>query len=163
MPFYPRHSFEFEDSKYLLKDITVPQYLKFKSIDDNYYMEFNNEGILTLYNKDGTQNTIIHAAYGKHLKNTKNRKIVFDGLSGSLHIQGEPSENNDTVSLKYTGKKYIQPYSLILDTSPGNLGKLKILKILSCKYRNCPLRYSLIVNLLSAIYNCDLGIGIATS
>ncbi|MFN7338368.1 MAG: IS5/IS1182 family transposase, partial [bacterium] len=39
----------------------------------------------------------------------------------------------------------------------------KILKILSCKYRNCPLRYSLIVNLLSAIYNCDLGIGIATS
>ena len=41
--------------------------------------------------------------------------------------------------------------------------KLKILKILSCKYRNCPLRYSLIVNLLSAIYNCDLGIGIATS
>ena len=119
-------SFEFEDSKYLLKDITVPQYLKFKSIDDNYYMEFNNEGILTLYNKDGTQNTIIHAAYGKHLKNTKNRKIVFDGLSGSLHIQGEPSENNDTVSLKYTGKKYIQPYSLILDTSPGNLGKLKI-------------------------------------
>ena len=119
-------SFEFEDSKYLLKDITVPVYLKFKSIDDNYYMEFNNEGILTLYNKDGTQNTIIHAAYGKHLKNTKNRKIVFDGLSGSLHIQGEPSENNDTVSLKYTGKKYIQPYSLILDTSPGNLGKLKI-------------------------------------
>ena len=119
-------TFEFEDSKYLLKDITVPQYLKFKSIDDNYYMEFNNEGILTLYNKDGTQNTIIHAAYGKHLKNTKKRKIVFDGLTGSLHIQGEPSENNDTVSLKYTGKKYIQPYSLILDTSPGNLGKLKI-------------------------------------
>ena len=119
-------SFEFEDSKYLLKDITVPVYLKFKSIDDNYYMEFNNEGILTLYNKDGTQNTIIHAAYGKHLKNTKNRKIVFDGLNGLLHIQGDPSENNDTVSLKYTGKKYIQPFSLILDTSPGNLGKLKI-------------------------------------
>ena len=41
--------------------------------------------------------------------------------------------------------------------------KLKILKILSCKYRNRRRRYSLRVNLLAAIYNCELGIGIATS
>jgi len=120
------NTFNFEDTKYLQKDLTVPVYLKFKSLDDNYYMEFNNEGILTLYNKDGTQNTVIHAAYGKNLKNTKNRKLVFDGLNGILHIQGEPPENNDTVTIKYLGNKNIQPFSLILDTSPGNLGKLKI-------------------------------------
>ena len=41
--------------------------------------------------------------------------------------------------------------------------KLKILKILSCKYRNRRRRYSLRVNLLAAIYNCELGIGIAAS
>ena len=92
-------------------------------------MEFDNEGILTLYNKDGTKNTIIHAAYGKHLKNTKDRKLTFDGsLSGSgiLHMKGEPPENNDTVSISYLTSKTIQPYSIILDTSPDNLGKLKI-------------------------------------
>jgi hypothetical protein len=120
------NTFDFEDTKYLVKDITVPVYLKFKSIDDKYYMEFNNEGILTLYNKDGTQNTVIQAAYGKNLKNTKNRKLLFNGLNGILHIQGEPPENNDTVTLKYLSNKNIQPFSLILDTSPGNLGKLKI-------------------------------------
>jgi hypothetical protein len=38
-----------------------------------------------------------------------------------------------------------------------------MLKILSCKYRNLRRRYSLRVNLLAAIYNCELGIGIATS
>jgi hypothetical protein len=122
-------TFEFEDSKYLLKDITVPVYLKFKSLDDKYYMEFDNEGVLTLYNKNGTPNTIIQAAYGKNLKNTKKKKLVFDGnLSGSgiLHIQGDPPENNDTISLTYLTSKNIQPCSLILDTSPGNLGKLKI-------------------------------------
>jgi len=122
-------TFEFEDSKYLLKDITVPVYLKFKSIDDKYYMEFDDEGVLTLYNKDGTRNTIIYAAYGKHLKNTKNRKLDFDGsLSGSgiLHMKGEPPENNDTISITYLTSKNIQPCSIILDTSPGNLGKLKI-------------------------------------
>jgi hypothetical protein len=37
------------------------------------------------------------------------------------------------------------------------------LKILSCKYRNRRRRYSLRVNLLAAIYNYELGIGIATS
>jgi hypothetical protein len=122
-------TFEFEDSKYLLKDITVPVYLKFKSIDDKYYMEFDDEGVLTLYNKDGTRNTIIYAAYGKNLKNTKNRKLDFDGsLSGSgiLHMKGEPPENNDTISITYLTSKNIQPCSIILDTSPGNLGKLKI-------------------------------------
>jgi len=118
--------FEFEDSKYLSKDITVPQYIKFKSFDDNYYMEFDNEGVLTLYNNNGTPNTIIQAAYGKNLKNTKNRKIVFDGLYGLLHIQGDPPENKDTITLTYLTSKNIQPFSLILDTSPGNLGKLKI-------------------------------------
>ncbi len=41
--------------------------------------------------------------------------------------------------------------------------KLKIFKILSCKYRNRRRRYSLRVNLLAAIYNCELGIGIAAS
>jgi len=120
-------TFEFEDNKYLLKNITVPVYLKFKSIDDRYYMEFNNEGVLTLYNNNGTPNTMIFAASGKNLKDTKNRKIIFDGLSGILHIQGEPSENNDTISISYpNSEKNKQPYSLILDTSPGNLGKLKI-------------------------------------
>ena len=118
--------FEFEDSKYLSKDITVPQYIKFKSFDDNYYMEFDNEGVLTLYNNNGTPNTIIQAAYGKNLKNTKNRKIVFDGLNGLLHIQGDPPENKDTITLTYLTSKNIQPFSIILDTSPGNLGKLKI-------------------------------------
>lgn len=120
-------TFNFEDNKYLLKNITVPVYLKFKSIDDRYYMEFNNEGVLTLYNNNGTPNTIIQAAYGKNLKDTKNRKIIFDGLNGVLHIQGEPSENNDTISISYPNSKTNkQPYSLILDTSSGNLGKLKI-------------------------------------
>ena len=122
-------TFDFEDSKYLLKDIIVPMYLKFKSLDDKYYMEFDNEGVLTLYNNNGTPNTIIQAAYGKNLKNTKKRKILFDdNLSGSgiLHIQGEQPENNDTISLTYLTSKNIQPCSLILDTSPGNLGKLKI-------------------------------------
>jgi hypothetical protein len=120
-------TFNFEDSKYLLKNLVVPVYLKFKSIDDRYYMEFNNEGVLTLYNKNGTPNTIIQAAYGKNLKDTKNRKIIFDGLNGVLHIQGEPSENNDTISISYPNSKTNkQPYSLILDTSSGNLGKLKI-------------------------------------
>jgi hypothetical protein len=107
--------------------VTVPVYLKFKSIDDRYYMEFNNEGVLTLYNNNGTPNTMIFAASGKNLKDTKNRKIVFDGLNGNLNIQGEPSENNDTISISYpNSEKNKQPYSLILDTSPGNLGKLKI-------------------------------------
>jgi hypothetical protein len=120
-------TFEFEDNKYLLKNVTVPVYLKFKSIDDRYYMEFNNEGVLTLYNNNGTPNTMIFAASGKNLKDTKNRKIVFDGLNGNLNIQGEPSENNDTISISYpNSEKNKQPYSLILDTSPGNLGKLKI-------------------------------------
>jgi hypothetical protein len=122
-------TFEFEDTKYLLKDVTVPVYLKFKSLDDKYYMEFDNEGVLTLYNNNGTPNTIIQAAYGKNLKNTKKRKIVFDGKlkgNGILHIQGDPPENNDTITLTYLTNKNIQPYSLILDTSPGNLGKLKI-------------------------------------
>jgi hypothetical protein len=122
-------TFEFEDSKYLLKDVTAPVYLKFKSLDDKYYMEFDNEGVLTLYNKNGTPNTIIQAAYGKNLKNTKKRMIVFDGnLSGSgiLHIQGDPPENNDTITLTYLTSKNIKPCSVILDTSPGNLGKLKI-------------------------------------
>jgi hypothetical protein len=120
-------TFNFEDSKYLLKNLVVPVYLKFKSIDDRYYMEFNNEGVLTLYNNNGTPNTIIQAAYGKNLKDTKNRKIIFDGLNGVLHIQGEPSENNDTVSISYPNSKTNkQPCSLILDTSSGNLGKLKI-------------------------------------
>nr|NCR20370.1 transposase family protein [Microcystis aeruginosa LL13-03]NCS59381.1 transposase family protein [Microcystis aeruginosa G11-04]NCT45764.1 transposase family protein [Microcystis aeruginosa G11-09] len=41
--------------------------------------------------------------------------------------------------------------------------KLKILKILSCKYRNLRRRYSLRVNLLAAIYNYELGIGVAAS
>ena len=40
--------------------------------------------------------------------------------------------------------------------------KLKILKILSCKYRNRRRRYSLRINLLAAVYNYELGIGIAT-
>jgi hypothetical protein len=120
-------TFEFEDNKYLLKNVTVPVYLKFKSIDDRYYMEFNNEGVLTLYNNNGTPNTMIFAASGKNLKDTKNRKIVFDGLNGNLNIQGEPSENNDTITISYpNSEKNKQPYSLILDTSPGNLGKLKI-------------------------------------
>jgi hypothetical protein len=120
-------TFNFEDSKYLLKNLVVPVYLKFKSIDDRYYMEFNNEGVLTLYNNNGTPNTIIQAAYGKNLKDTKNRKIIFDGLNGVLHIQGEPSVNNDTVSISYPNSKTNkQPCSLILDTSSGNLGKLKI-------------------------------------
>ena len=120
-------TFEFEDNKYLLKNVTVPVYLKFKSIDDRYYMEFNNEGVLTLYNNNGTPNTMIFAASGKNLKDTKNRKIVFDGLNGNLNIQGEPPENNDTISISYpNSEKNKQPYSLILDTSPGNLGKLKI-------------------------------------
>jgi hypothetical protein len=120
-------TFNFEDSKYLLKNLVVPVYLKFKSINDRYYMEFNNEGVLTLYNYNGTPKTIIQAAYGKNLKDTKNRKIIFDGLNGVLHIQGEPSENNDTISISYPNSKTNkQPYSLILDTSSGNLGKLKI-------------------------------------
>jgi hypothetical protein len=120
-------TFNFEDSKYLLKNLVVPVYLKFKSINDRYYMEFNNEGVLTLYNNNGTPNTIIQAAYGKNLKDTKNRKIIFDGLNGVLHIQGEPSENNDSISISYPNSKTNkQPYSLILDTSSGNLGKLKI-------------------------------------
>ena len=120
-------TFNFEDSKYLLKNLVVPVYLKFKSINDRYYMEFNNEGVLTLYNNNGTPKTIIQAAYGKNLKDTKNRKIIFDGLNGVLHIQGEPSENNDSISISYPNSKTNkQPYSLILDTSSGNLGKLKI-------------------------------------
>jgi len=41
--------------------------------------------------------------------------------------------------------------------------QLKILKILSCKYRNRRRISSLIVNLLAAIYNDELAIGIATS
>ncbi|GCA77391.1 hypothetical protein MiTe_04245 [Microcystis aeruginosa NIES-2520] len=40
--------------------------------------------------------------------------------------------------------------------------QLKILKILSCKYRNRRRRYSLRINLLAAVYNYELGIGIAT-
>jgi len=40
--------------------------------------------------------------------------------------------------------------------------KLKIFKILSCKYRNRRRRYSLRINLFAAVYNYELGIGIAT-
>lgn len=118
-------TFNFEDTKFLMKNVLAPVYIKFKSLDDNYYMDFDNEGVLTLYNNDGKPNTIIKAAYGKNLKNAKNRTIEFDVLNG-LHIQGEPPENNDTIVIKYPGNKNIQPYSLILDTSPDNLGKLKI-------------------------------------
>ena len=41
-------------------------------------------------------------------------------------MKGEPPENNDTISITYLTSKNIQPCSIILDTSPGNLGKLKI-------------------------------------
>ncbi|AKE63012.1 Mobile element protein [Microcystis aeruginosa NIES-2549] len=37
------------------------------------------------------------------------------------------------------------------------------MKILSCKYRNSRLRYGLIVNLLAAIYNYELGISTEAS
>jgi hypothetical protein len=43
------------------------------------------------------------------------------------------------------------------------LKKFEFVFILSCKYRNRRRRYSLRVNLLAAIYNYELGIGIATS
>ena len=65
-------------------------------------------------------------------------------------IGAEPKEYNKTLAKE---RIIIEPINT----------KLKILKILSCKYRNCRRRYSLIVNLLSAIYTCELGIGIATS
>ncbi|CCI38901.1 transposase (fragment) [Microcystis aeruginosa PCC 9701] len=70
------------------------------------------------------------------------------------------SKNRKLTELEKEYNKALAKESIIIE--PIN-SKLKILKILSCKYRNCPIRYSLIVNLLSAIYNCDLGIGIATS
>ncbi len=43
------------------------------------------------------------------------------------------------------------------------LKKFEFVFILSCKYRNRRRRYSLRINLFAAVYNYELGIGIATS
>ena len=37
----------------------MTQYLKFKSINDKFYMNFNPNGVLAIYNNDDTQNKLV--------------------------------------------------------------------------------------------------------
>jgi hypothetical protein len=123
-------TFFFEDSKYVSKNKTTQQYIKFKSINDKYYMEFNSSGILAIYNNDGTQKTVVPYASRMSLMNTKNKRIHYDPSLG-IHFLGEyiDSKNGnseETLSIKYNTDNRSEPYSLILDTDENNIGRFKI-------------------------------------
>ena len=123
-------TFFFEDSKYVSKNKTTQQYIKFKSINDKYYMEFNSNGILAIYNNNGTQKTVVPYASRMSLMNTKNKRIHYDPSLG-IHFLGEyiDSKNGnseETLSIKYNTDNRSEPYSLILDTDENNIGRFKI-------------------------------------
>ena len=124
------NTFFFEDTKFISKDKTTTQYIKFKSIKDNFYMEFNPDGILAIYNNDGTQNKIVPYASKNTLKNTTNKRIHYDSNLG-IHFLGkytnpELGNSEDTLSINYSTENRTPPYSLILDTDENNIGKFKI-------------------------------------
>ncbi|WP_420094646.1 transposase family protein [Microcystis aeruginosa] len=95
--------------------------------------------------------------------NYQHRRQWLSGNSAyhsNSYTPKKKSKNRKLTELEKEYNKALAKERIIIE--PINR-KLKIFKILSCKYRNRRRRYSLRVNLLAAIYNCELGIGIAAS
>jgi len=124
------NTFSFEDSKYLSKNNIMTQYLKFKSINDKFYMNFNPNGVLAIYNNDDTQNKLVPFTSKNILLNTTNNRIEYNSITGlnflGNYIKKELGKSEETLFINYITENRTPPYSLILDTDENSIGKFKI-------------------------------------
>jgi len=124
------NTFSFEDSKYLSKNNIMTQYIKFKSINDKFYMNFNPNGVLAIYNNDDTQNKLVPFTSKNILLNTTNNRIEYNSITGlnflGNYIKKELGKSEETLFINYITENRTPPYSLILDTDENSIGKFKI-------------------------------------
>uniref|UniRef100_UPI00258581EA transposase family protein n=1 Tax=unclassified Microcystis TaxID=2643300 RepID=UPI00258581EA len=98
-----------------------------------------------------------------HPLTTSREDSVYQGIAAyhsNSYTPKKKPKNRKLTELEKDYKKALAKERIIIEPI---YRKLKILKILSCKYRNRRRRYSLRVNLLAAIYNYESEIGVAAS
>ena len=111
------NTFSFEDSKYLSKNNIMTQYLKFKSINDKFYMNFNPNGVLAIYNNDDTQNKLVPFTSKNILLNTTNNRIEYNSITGlnflGNYIKKELGKSEETLFINAYYRAIPKPSSLL--------------------------------------------------
>jgi hypothetical protein len=102
-----------------MDNITIP----FKTFDGKYYMKFDNNGILSLFNKNNNKITNIKNANNVSMLGIKNRIIQYE--NGILNFSGKDDSDNiiglKSMIVDIIDTKKKNPISIILD--PVNLGE----------------------------------------
>lgn len=115
-------TFYFEDVVYNDKAVgkTETKLIKFKSLNDKYFMKFNDSGKLSVYDENN-KNIKHDIAYLSEIDliNTKNKHVNFDS-SGVLYFHTDSNEKR-AKNINYK-VDMPNPCSIILDeNNPGNL------------------------------------------
>ena len=95
----------------------------FKTFDGKYYMKFDNNGILSLFDNDNVRKETMAGAGNVNMSGIKNRIIEYSlgilNFSGKNDAGGDSAKSSMAINIKDSKKK--NPVSLILD--PNNLGQ----------------------------------------
>ncbi len=116
-------TFHFEDIVYndKLKDKTEIKLIKFKSLNDKYFMKFNDDGKLSVYEEKNTRVKYdIGFLSDIVMKNEKNKHVNYDS-SGVLYFHSDSKNENMATNINYKNQNP-NPCSIILDeNNPGKL------------------------------------------
>jgi hypothetical protein len=95
--------------------------IKFKSLNEKYFMKFNDDGKLSVYDeKNRTVRHDIGFLSNIVMKNEKNKHVNFDS-SGILYFHSDSKGEKIATNINYENENP-NPCSIILDeNNPGNL------------------------------------------
>lgn len=115
-------TFHFEDIKFISKNKFQTKIIKFRSLNDKYFMKFNEYGKLSIYD-DKSDGKITDVPFLSDIEfiNSTNKYVNFD-VSGILYFYSKENESlSKTIKLP-PPEVSLNPYSIILDeNNPGNL------------------------------------------
>jgi hypothetical protein len=116
-------TFHFEDVVYneMLESKMETKLIKFKSLNEKYFMKFNDDGKLSVYDeKNRTVRHDIGFLSNIVMKNEKNKHVNFDS-SGILYFHSDSKGEKIATNINYENENP-NPCSIILDeNNPGNL------------------------------------------
>jgi hypothetical protein len=116
-------TFHFEDVVYneKLESKMETKLIKFKSLNEKYFMKFNDDGKLSVYDeKNRTVRHDIGFLSNIVMKNEKNKHVNFDS-SGILYFHSDSKGEKIATNINYENENP-NPCSIILDENiPGNL------------------------------------------
>jgi hypothetical protein len=116
-------TFHFEDVVYneKLESKMETKLIKFKSLNEKYFMKFNDDGKLSVYDeKNRTVRHDIGFLSNIVMKNEKNKHVNFDS-SGILYFHSDSNGEKIATNINYENENP-NPCSIILDeNNPGNL------------------------------------------